>query len=349
MLETIRAFALEYLGTRDDAESAFRRHAEWFVALTESSAHELFGSEQADWLSRLEREHDNLRVALTWAYDAGQVELALRLTAAMQPFWYKHGHIKEGRRWVERARLAPGPQPPELRARILQGAGVFAATHDDLKWAQELAEEGLALYRQLGDRHGIAILLRDLGIAAARTGDYDVAQRYFEESAASFRELDERRQLATVIANIGDLAFKQGDLVQASERTREGLALQRELGAMFGVVNSLINLGFIALCDGRDEDARVALEESMLLAQELGSIDNLAYTFEGMAGVAAARMDWGRAARLLGRSAAISKRPRPSSRQPSKLLRGRTLYCATGGRPGKGGRRPAGRGLPAER
>ena len=73
-----------------------------------------------------------------------------------------------------------------------------------------MAEEGLALYRQLGDRHGIAILLRDLGIAAARTGDYDVALRCFEESAASFRELDERRQLATVIANIGDLAFKQG-------------------------------------------------------------------------------------------------------------------------------------------
>ena len=125
MLDTIRAFALEYLGTRDDAESAFRRHAEWFVALTESSAHELFGSEQADWLSRLEREHDNLRAALTWAYDAGQVELALRLTAAMQPFLYKHGHIMEGRRWLERARLAPDPQPPELRARILQGAGVL--------------------------------------------------------------------------------------------------------------------------------------------------------------------------------------------------------------------------------
>ena len=143
MLDTIRAFALEYLGTRDDAESAFRRHAEWFVALTESSAHELFGSEQADWLSRLEREHDNLRAALTWAYDAGQVELALRLTAAMQPFWYKHGHIMEGRRWVERARLAPDPQPPELRARILQGAGVFAATHDDLsglrKWRRRVS------------------------------------------------------------------------------------------------------------------------------------------------------------------------------------------------------------------
>ena len=187
MLDTIRAFALEYLGMHDDAERAFRRHAEWFVALTESSAHELFGSEQADWLSRLEREHDNLRAALTWAYEAGQVELALRLTAAMQPFLYKHGHIMEGRRWLERARMAPDPQPAELRARILQGAGVFAATHDDLSWAQEVAEEGLALYRQLGDRHGIAILLRDLGIAAARTGDYEVALRCFEESAASFR------------------------------------------------------------------------------------------------------------------------------------------------------------------
>ena len=128
-----------------------------------------------------------------------------------------------------------------------------------------------------------------------------------------------------MIANIGDLAFKQGDLVQAAERTREGLALQRELGAMFGVVNSLINLGFIALCDRRDEDARVALEESMLLAQELGSIDNLAYTFEGMAAVAAARMDWGRAARLLGRSAAIFEATETELEAAEQAVHRRTL------------------------
>jgi predicted ATPase len=305
MLETIRDFARERLAANDDAGAIFRSHAEWYAGLAERAARELYGPEQILWLRLLERDHDNLRAALAWALEVGQRELVLRLSAALHPFWYKHGHIEEGRRWLERGVELSGGQPPALRARVLQGASVFAGTQDDWKRAQEFAEEGLALYRGLGDRRGTAILLRDLGAAAVRRGDYAAAKRFYEESASIFRELDERRLLATVIANLGDLAFRQRDFADASERTQESLALQRELGATFGVAISLITLGFISVCQAREEDARVALEEGMLLAHDLGSTDNLAYAFEGLAAVSAARLDWDCATRLLGRAEAI--------------------------------------------
>jgi predicted ATPase len=304
LLETIRAYTAERLGA-DDGGVLRRRHAEWFAELADRAVAHLYGPDQSSWLRLLESDHDNLRAALTCALEVGETVLVARLAVALHPFWYKHGHINEGRRWLERAVDVSVGQPLVLRARVLQAASVFAGTQDDWQRAHELAQEGLRLYRELGDRRGMAILLRDLGAAEVRRGDYAASRGLYEESLAIFRELNEPRLLATVVANLGDLAFRQGDLAQAAERTRESLALQRELGATFGVAVSLITFGFVSVCQGRDEDARVALQEAMLLAHDLGSTDNLGYAFEGLAAVAAARRDFDRAARLVGRSEAI--------------------------------------------
>jgi predicted ATPase/class 3 adenylate cyclase len=303
MLETIRQFAHEQLD--DDSGAVSNRHAEWYLAFAERANEQLYGPEQSLWLRLLELEHDNLRAALAWLYQERQLEPALRLSAALHPFWYKHAHIDEGRRWLERAVSASDGQPAALRARVLRGASLFAGAQNDSKRAQDLAEQSLALYRDLADQRGIALLLGDLGAAAVRRGDYAAARRSYAESIAIFRELDEPRMLATVVANLGDLAFRQGEVDQASDLIRESLELQRRLGATFGVAISLLTLGFVWLRQGREEEASSALEEGMLLALDLGSTDNVAYGLEGFAAVAAARGEWHRAARLLGRADAI--------------------------------------------
>ena len=305
MLETIRDFARERLAKSVDARTTYHVHAEWFMALAEHAAELLGGPEQGQWLTRLEAEHDNLRAALAWAFDADNPELALRLSGALHPFWYRHGHISEGRGWLEHAVAVSAGQETQLRARVLEGASAYAGVQNDWRRARELAEESLALSQALGDRRGTAIALRDVGAAAVRAGDYETARRSYEESAALFDELGERRLFSTAIANLGDLAFREGAFERAAELTGETLALQRELGALFGASISLITLGFIGLADGNDDAAFVALQEGMLLAHELGSTDNLGYAFEGLGGVAAAREDWRRAAQLLGRARAI--------------------------------------------
>jgi predicted ATPase/DNA-binding SARP family transcriptional activator len=305
MLETIREFALGQLEASGEADAIFLRHAEWCLRLAEETAPRLHGREQSESLDVLEAEHDNLRSALSWAHGTGRAELALRLTAALQSLWYMHGHLDEGCRWFELALSASDGQPVDLRARILQGASVFAATQEGWERGQELALQALDLYRELGDQRGIALGLRELGATAVHRGDLEAAKRFYAESVECLRELDDPVLLATNIANLGDVALREGRLDEAAEYTRAALEIQRSTGNSFGAMVSLSNLGFISVVAGRDEEARLALEECMLIARRIRSTDNLGYAYEGLAAVAAARAQWELAARLLGRAEAI--------------------------------------------
>jgi predicted ATPase len=118
MLETIREFGLEQLAASGDEKATRWAHARFFLSLAEAAEAELTGPDQADWLNRLDAEHDNMRAALHWALDRANQDapesipdLALRLAAALWRYWWNRGFLAEGRSWLGRA-LAETPPPP---------------------------------------------------------------------------------------------------------------------------------------------------------------------------------------------------------------------------------------------
>lgn len=132
MLEPVRQYARELLEASGGVDAARRRHAEYYLALAEEAEPVLRGAEQLAWLERLETEHDNFRAALSWGLDrqdAGPEEhagLGLRLAAALWKFWSSHGHLNEGREWLE-GRLSAGGAGPQVRAHQKIGVGSRAA------------------------------------------------------------------------------------------------------------------------------------------------------------------------------------------------------------------------------
>ena len=62
--------------------------------------------------------------------------------------------------------------------------------------AQALLEESLAIFRELGNKRGIAYSLWSLGNVVHQQGDNGAAQALWEESLAIFRELDNKRGIA---------------------------------------------------------------------------------------------------------------------------------------------------------
>lgn len=105
------------------------------MKLAETAEAQQRSPQQAIWVARLEKEHNNIRAVLHRALATSQIETALRLVASMGWFWELQGYLSEGRRWAEEALLKSEPiiNDPIIdrwRAHTLNRAGIFALHHD---------------------------------------------------------------------------------------------------------------------------------------------------------------------------------------------------------------------------
>jgi predicted ATPase/DNA-binding CsgD family transcriptional regulator len=325
MLEPIRQYGQELLERSGESETLRSRHARYYLSLAEEADVEGEVAAEADprmkgappgaWLRRMEAEHANLRAALSWSLDedaeesdgdteldGGRVELGLRLAVALFWFWYTHDYSTEGRRYLERARSSGmSTKAARLRARALNGAGGLAVTQGDYEAAKALIEEGLALYRQLGDKEGIASALTDLGLVALWGQRDDIPVGAVVEELWELKpHLANRRTLAWMLVLEGLLAASQGDLERAVALHEESLEIFRELRDTGAIINTLGQLGSVMLFRGDYERAVPMLQETLRLGWESDYALPIQYSLYFLACAAASQEQPARAARLWG-------------------------------------------------
>ncbi len=277
MLETIREYGLEALTSSGEGNSARLAHADYFLQLAEEAEPALKGPLLATWLDRLEREHDNLRAALHWAIEGGQAEMALRLGSALERFWVVRGHRNEGLAFLERALAGSAGVAADVRAKASLAAARLAFNQSNYDQGEMLAQQSLALFRELGDRRGIALSLNRLGVAAWRRGDFRSARILLEEDLTLFRELGDRDRVAWSLFMHGLLDNKQGEYAGASSQFEESLALFRELGNKRGIAASLTQLaGTLFVSQGNQDMIYPLLEQGLSLDREVGDKEGMA-------------------------------------------------------------------------
>ncbi|MDR7482864.1 MAG: LuxR C-terminal-related transcriptional regulator [Armatimonadota bacterium] len=267
MLETIREFALQELTRADETDAVARCHARWFLALAERAEPLLWSQDQAGWLDRLDREHDNVRAALQWCFSGRDDETGVRLAAAMTRFWFARGHFREGRAWHEAAASRPSVSP-RSRARALAGLAVLLWPQGEAERAHRVAEEALALARGVGDPAVIGWTLLHAGSSAEGVGDLRLAEAHHRELIAVGHDAQDSWLEARGLSNLAILLWSRGDLTNARPAAERALVLARRLRDRW--LTSLVTNGLGRMLTSEDpEQARVLLEESLTLSHEI--------------------------------------------------------------------------------
>lgn len=310
MLDTIRAYARERLVAEDEEAVAAEAHARYFLEKAEQGWPTAFARDLDEWLTRLDDDLANLRLALSWFEANGRAEEFLRLAAGLRMLCWVRGHAREGGAWLDTALRQAGPASDAVRAKALLCRGELALHTGDYAEAEPPLRDALALYRALDDRIMAAFALHALGLAATHLGAYDRAEDCSRGVLALARAAgeprgDDARLTGFALFNLGMVALAKGELVSAETRLDEALRVQRQHGDRWGAMFSLWVLGHVAHDGGDEERARALYGESLGLARDFGDRQLLTYEFADIAGFA---LDWGRperAAVLFGAAEAL--------------------------------------------
>jgi tetratricopeptide (TPR) repeat protein len=144
-----------------------------------------------------------------------------------------------------------------------------------------------------------------LGKVRYQEGDRDVAYALAEEGIAIFRESGDRGSLAGALNLLGDWARMEGDYARAAEVLEESMTLCRQLGVGAFLLQALHNLGYVAQHRGDYRRSAALFSEGLAISQESGVREGVALFLAGLAGVFAIQRQPERAARLSGAAEAM--------------------------------------------
>jgi len=314
MLETIREFALEQLAASPDAEAVRNRHAARFLALAQEAAPHLMRVERRSWLTRLEREHDNLRAAFDFCAGSGRIVEALRLGAALWRFWQFRGHLREGLQRIGRVLDDPASRGyPAEREAALEGAGGLSYWLGELATTTASYDEAVAIARASGDPLRIShALYNNSFLPVWAQLDKSLAERAavadaeIDEALALARQVGDRPAIARALwGKANTMTYLHGDYAGALRPLSEALPMFRELGDHFGLAWALHTEGLSRLRTGDFPASHAALDEQVALLGDARDPSGLAIALSNQAQLAHAEGDSLRGIRLQGASAAL--------------------------------------------
>lgn len=288
LLGTIREYAAEKLAASPDLEASGDAHAAHFLAFAEQAAPETHGPGQAAWLDALQRDHGNLRQALRWFSDHGDVERQLRLSAALGRFWFVHRHLGEALTWLGQGRERSAGRQDALRAEVLSWLGILAFATGDADLAATAHGEALPVRRALGDHHGEHIELLTLGAVAFMRDDLGTAEERWWELVRLTGQRGDDDVRARAYRNLGYTVRMRGDLTAARGHLERSLELHKANRDPHSAVIAGLNLSGVLHDLGDEAGANDLIVDVVRRAPALGDQAIVAEALEIVAAVTAA-------------------------------------------------------------
>ncbi|MGI9053562.1 MAG: AfsR/SARP family transcriptional regulator [Ilumatobacteraceae bacterium] len=301
MLETIRAHAAQLLDATGERAVVEARHGAYYVELVE--ALDLKSPyTQAEALSTVDTDLDNLRSAMDRVELVADDDTALRVATAMYRYFYKRGIFREGRDRIG-GPLWLGAGDAHLRAFALRALSGMHFMLGDLDNAEGVARQGIEVGGAAGAEEAVMACHTVVSHIAPERGMFDEARVHLERSEALARQLRLDEDVIVANTNLGELALAVGDLAEAQRRWELSMSTYDEddVSCTF----ALLGLASIAHRQGLLEEAERYFTQVRSLAEGAGWWHNATMAIVGLAGIAADRGAHAESALLLGRASAL--------------------------------------------
>jgi non-specific serine/threonine protein kinase len=306
LLETVREYGLERLEASGEADALRAHHAEFYLAVVRQVNRDRDEVARSD---RLEREHDNVRAALHWSREGGDLLVGLRLVAALRRFWWRRGYLSEGRRWLVDL-LARADRDPTMDAApewavALGAAGYLAWAQGDYAAALAYHRRAIERWQELGDPRGLAAARGFLGTTLCWMGDLHAAQVHLEQALTGWRGLGHAVGTGNTLFQLGLVALFEQRNDEADDLLRQALALHQEARDVIDAAYDLVMIGYVAVQQGQLAEGRRCLGEARDLLVDPDDRWGVLFLLECTGALAAAEGSAVRALRLVGVAAAL--------------------------------------------
>jgi len=269
LLEPVRQYAREKL-SKDEYQRAARSHALALLAVAEDFDSRLELTSDRVWDEYIEREQEDFRAAIDWAFSRhGDATIAQRLAASTSATWrgFTTGEV---RNWIDAALEISGEgTAPHVRAMLALNAA-RASVMFGPSWSAENDPEAIidACRRALtlqnpDDRRAVGTALYWLGTALKDSGRFDEADEPLREARATARAMGDNTRYTRATSALGVVRYGIGNLEEAHELISESLKLSEEAGSDRVAVEARVNLAEIEFARGHADTALALNERTM--------------------------------------------------------------------------------------
>ncbi len=284
LLETIRLYCLDRMAEAGETNYVNRQRFVHYLQRAEEGAALIGGPGEGAWFVQIEREHDNFRMALSWAIQAERTDEAARLALGIWKFWHTRTYQREGLRWLQQilALDSENPLPHSLRPQLFNALGVLAHSSGRFAEAEAYHTEAMCLWRAAGDEAGMAQADMDIARLYFDQTRLDEAFPYAEEALMRAERVGDERILAGALMARSFVAVESERLEGVIPALERSLVIWRKLGDLKSQASNLALLGATYQRSGDYERAKPYIAESLRVHARMGAYGELINALVGL-------------------------------------------------------------------
>ncbi len=309
LLETIRVYARQRLAELDDPDRVRGRHLEFHVGLAGRAQAALIGGQPEPWVARLAADLDDLRAAMDWAVEAGDLRGLVDLTEPVVRFWFDRGLFGEVHRRLHEAVESPGASGDE-RVRGLTTAALLALV-SELASAFRSASQAVDAARaaDVGGALALALSVRAQAGSVSGLSTSEQVNADVEEAVEHAKACGDAATHAWTLTLGGWTLLRSRTIDAGCRLLEQAIEVSESAEVAFQLPPAHGVLGLWPVFSGRLERTRGHARRAVELARQVGRPASEAIGLAGLGAADVLQGDHGQAQVWLSKAQAVIARP----------------------------------------